>query len=164
MGPLPLKKDVFDDSPEIVPIGAKRMLQVRLQILPLAVLDLIQCLRHIRIKRRKQYWLYLDSKLLQIFIIQAVILLAQRTDTNQFHLSLNQVENHRELVKPKLAKHSTPFRDTVVVGELATHIQIIVLVDIGLQKLGIGIHRPKLIHVEHLAILADSPQLDEQTV
>ena len=64
LGPLAFENDIANDFPEILPIGAERMLQIGLKIAPLIVLNLVQRLRHVNIERRQQSWFGLDSKFL----------------------------------------------------------------------------------------------------
>ena len=47
---FPLENNVSDDFPKILPVGAERMLQIGLEITTLAVLNLVQGLRHIDIE------------------------------------------------------------------------------------------------------------------
>ena len=160
-GTFPLENNIADNLPEIPPVSAQRMLQIRLQITTLTVLDLFQGLGHVDIEGGQQSRLGLDSQLLQIFRIKVEILLAQRTHTHQLHLALKDIDKHGQLVEPGLAQKTSPLRDAIVITELATHIQIIVFVDVGLQILGIGIHRPELVDVELLTVLAHTLLLEQ---
>ena len=153
-GAFSLENNIADNLPKIPPVGAQGMLQIGLQITTLAVLDLLQGLWHVDIEWRQQSRLGLDSQLLQIFGIKVEILLAQRTNADQLHLPLQDIDKHRQLIKPGLAQETAPLRHAVVVAELTTHVQVVVLVDIGLQILGIGVHRPELVDVKLLAVLA----------
>lgn len=140
------------------------MLQIGLQIAPLTLLDLVQGFRHVDIKRGQQAWLGLDTKFLHLRTIQTEILATQRPNPNELHLALDKVEKHRQLVEPCLAQETTPTRHTVVVAELAALVQVIVLIDIGLQVLGIGVHGAELEHVENLAVLAYPTQPHQRAI
>ena len=155
---FPLENNIADNLPKIFPVGAEGMLQIGLQITTLAVLNLLQCFGHVDIEGGQQSRLGLDSQLLQIFRIKVEILLAQGTHPHQLHLPLKDIDKHGQLVEPGLAQEPAPLRHTVVVAELAAHIQVIVFVYVGLQILRIGIHRAELVHVEDLAVLAHTPQ------
>ena len=152
-GPFPLKNNISDDFPEILPVGTEGMLQIGLKVTPLTVLNLVQSLRHIDIKRRQQPRFGFNPKFLQISCIKIKILLTQGSHPDQFHLPLQNVNKHRQLIQPGLAEEPAPLRHAVVVAELAAHIQIVVLVDVGLQVLGIGIHGAELEDIELLAVL-----------
>ena len=140
------------------------MLQICLQILPFTLLDFLKGLRHVDIERRQQSRFGLDAKLLQFRFIQIEILLTQWTHTHQFHLPLHHVDKHRQLVKPGPAQETSPLGDTVVIVELATHIKVVVLVDVCLKILRIGVHRPELKHVELLPTLPDAAQPNQWAI
>ena len=127
------------------------MLQISLKITHLALLNLIKGFRHIDIKRWKKSWLCLYPKLLQFFTIQIEILLAKRPHSHYLHLSFHQIDDHRQFIEPSLSQEPSPFGHSIVVIEFATHIQVVVLIDIGLQIFRIGIHRPELEHIKHPA-------------
>ncbi len=156
--------DVSKNLPKILPVSTERMLQISLAVLALTLLDLIEGLWHIDIERRQHAWPGLDAELLDLRTIQIKILLAQRTHTHQLHLSLEDVNEHGQLVEPQLTEYGAPAGDPVIVLELASIVKGIVLVNISLQVLGIGIHRPELVHPEELASLADTVQLDDRSV
>lgn len=147
------ENNVTDNFPKIFPIGAERMLQISLQITAFALLDFLQGLRHIDIERWQETRLCFYPKFLYFFFIQIEILLAQRTYTYQFHLAFQDVEEHGELIEPSLAQELSPLGDAIVVIELATHIQVVVLIDIGLQVFRIGVHGAELEHIELLPVL-----------
>ena len=147
------ENNVSDNFPKILPVGAERMRQICLQITTLALLDFLQGLRHVDIERRQEAWLRFYPKFLYLFFVQIEILLTQRAHTYQFHLTLQDVDEHGQLVEPGLTQELSPLGDAIVVIELATHIQVVVLIDIGLQVLRIGIHGAELEHIELLPVL-----------
>lgn len=140
------------------------MLQIGLQITTLTLLDLVQSLRHVDIKRWQQARLGLDTKFLHLRTIQTEILTAQRSYPHELHLAFQDIEQHGQLVEPGLAQETAPARHTVVVAELAALVQVVVLVHIGLQVLGIGVHGAELVYVENLAVLAHPTQLHQGTI
>ena len=83
-------------------------------------------------------------------------MLAQRAHAHQLHLTLKDVDQHRQLVDPQLPEHGAPSGDAVVVVELSTRLQLVVLIDVGLQVFGVGIHRSELIHPDPIAVLTDA--------
>ena len=163
-GALSLEDNISNDYPEILPVGTEGMLQIGLEITTLAVLDLVQSLGHVHIKRRQKARLGLNPQFLQLFGIEIEILLAQGPDAHNLHLSLQHIDEHRQLIEPGLAQESPPLRDAVIVAEFAAHIQVVVLVDVGLQVFGIGIHRAELEHIEFLPVLAHTAQLHQGTI
>ena len=135
MRTLPLKYNISNNTPEIFPVGTERMLQIGFKITPLAVLNLIKGFRHIQIIWREQPRFSFCSKLLQISFIQTKILLAQWSNSHKFHLSLENVSNHGKFINPHFAEQTSPLRNAIVIGKLAANIQVVVLVNIGLEEL-----------------------------
>lgn len=140
------------------------MFQIGLQITTLTLLDLVQRFRHIDIKRGQQTGLGLDAKFLHLRTIQIEILAAQRSNPNELHLPFQHIEQHGQLIEPSLTQETAPARHTVVVTELAALVQVVVLVHIGLQVLGIGVHGAELEHIEELAALAHPTQPHQRTI
>ena len=163
-GPLAFEKDIAHDAPKILPIGAEGMLLIGLQITAFAFLDLVKAIRHVDIERGQKTRFGLGPKLLHFFGIEIEILLAQGAHAHQFHLPLKDIDEHGQLVQPSLAQEPAPLRHAIIVTELATDVEVVVLVDISLEILRIGIHRPELEHVELLSVLADAAQLDKHPV
>ena len=64
--------DIGNGAPEISPIGAERMLQIRLNIAAFGCLNLVQVLGRLLliIERGQQAGLHLDAKLLHLLCIQ----------------------------------------------------------------------------------------------
>ena len=63
-GPFTSEQDIGDDLPKILPVSTERVFQISLQITTLALLDFLQGLGHIDIKRRQKAWLCFNSKFL----------------------------------------------------------------------------------------------------
>ena len=103
MRPFSFENDIPNDTPEILPIGAEWMFQIGFKIAPFAVLNLIKGFRQIQIIGREKTWFGFYSKFLQIRVIQIKILLAQRANTYQLHLSLENINNHGKLIYPQPA-------------------------------------------------------------
>lgn len=162
--PFPLKQNILKNSDKIPPIGTEGVLQIGLKILSFALLDFFECFWHVNIERGQQSWFCFYPKLLYFFGIQIKILLAQRSNTHQFHLAFQQIDEHGQLVEPSLAKETAPFGNAIIVIEFAAHIQIVVLVNVSLQILRIGVHSPELEHIERFPVLANPPQLYQSTI
>ena len=78
--------------------------------------------------------------------------------------TFKNIYEHRQLIKPSLTQKAAPLCDTIIVVELATHVKIVILVDIGLQVLRISIHRTELEYIELLAVFPYPSQPDEHPV
>lgn len=86
----------------------------------------------------------------------------QRAHAHELELPLEEIDEHREFVEPACAQQSAPLVDPVVVLELAAVLKPDVLVHVGLQILGVGVHRAELVHADEIAVLADPGKLDER--
>ena len=100
IGTLSLDEDFLHNDPKILPIRSKGMLLILFAITPFALLNLVDGLGHVGIERRQHPRLALDAQLLDLGAIKAEILLAQRTDTHEFHLTLENIDEHRKLINP----------------------------------------------------------------
>lgn len=81
-------------------------------------------------------------------------MVAQGTDAHQLHLTLEEIDEHRQLVQPALTHESAEGADADVVGNLAAFAQTLLVEHIALQIFRIGVHRPHLIDLDLLAPLA----------
>ena len=100
-------------------------------------------------------------KLLHLRRIEAEILPAQGTHAHQFHLSLEDIDKHRELVQPAAPEAPAPEVHAVVVRELTAFLKSFMLQHVGLQILRIRIHGPELIYADHAAVVSHAVELHQ---
>ena len=129
MGSVVLEQDVADGAPEVAPVGREGVGVVGLDVAALGGLDIVQGDGGllVEIKGRQEAGLDTDVQLLHFGCIEAEIMAAQGAHADQFHLPLEDVDQHRELVQPGLSHEFTPEIDAVVVCELAAVLQAFVL-------------------------------------
>lgn len=84
------------------------------------------------IERRQKAGLYTDVQLLHLRSVEAEIVPAQRPDSDQFHLPLEYVDEHRQFVQPGFAKEFTPAVHPIVMRELSAILQAFMLKHIRL--------------------------------
>ena len=132
-----LEQNIAYRAPKVAPVGGEGTLVVRFDISLFRSLDILQgfgCL-FIVIEWREQAWLYAHMQLLHLRRIEAEILPTQRSHSYKFHLSLEDVDAHGQFVNPGTPEPSAPKIHPVVVRELPTLLQSLVLQDIRLQIL-----------------------------
>ena len=145
--------NVPHDFPKILPVRPEGMLLVRLAIAAFAFLYFVKCLRQVRVVRREHARFVFDAYLLDLRPIKVEILLTQRPDTHQFHLSFEDVDKHGQLINPILSQPTTPSGNPVIIVKLTPSSQFVVIVDVCLQILGVSIHRPELIDQKMFPVL-----------
>ncbi len=158
-----LEQNVSYRAPEIPPVGGEGVLVVGFDISLFRGLDVFDGLGglFVVIERGQEARFHADVQLLHLRGIQAEILPAERTHAHEFHLSFEDVDEHREFIDPTTAEFVTPVIDTIVTRELAALLQAFVLQDVGLEVFRIGVHRAELVHADHLPFIPDSVQFDE---
>ena len=160
-----LEQDVTHRAPEVAPVGRKRMGLVGFDITALGGLYVFECDGGmlVVVEGGQEAGLDADVQLLHLGRVEAEIMTAQRADSHQFHLSLENVDRHRKLVQPGAAQQFAPEVDAIVVGELAAVLKTFVLQHVGLEVFGVGVHRAELIDADHLAVVAHATELDQGT-
>ena len=91
-------------------------------------------------------------------------MLRQGAGADDLDVPAQPVDQLRQLVQPELAEEPSPGGDAEIVLELAALVQIVVLVHIILDELGVGMHGAQLVEGKGLALVADPFQLDQRTV
>ena len=145
-----LEQYIPHGPPEIPPVRGEGVLVIGFDIPFLGGLDVFQGLRgsFVIVERGQKPRLDADVQLLHLGCVQAEILPAQRTDTHQFHLPLENIDAHREFVQPGFPQHPPPYVHPVVIRELAALLQALMLQHVRLKVFGIGIHGPELVHAD----------------
>jgi len=111
---------------------------------------------------RKEARLYLDAQFLHFGSVESEVLQAQRPDAHELEVSLEEVDQHRELVEPAFAQDTAPVADAVVILELAAFLEASVLVHVALEIFAVGVHRPELVNAYQLSVPAHAAQLDDE--
>lgn len=163
---LVLEKYVAYGAPEIAPVSGEGVLVVGVDISFLRGLDIVQGDGgvFVVIKGRQQTGLYACVQVLHLGSVQAEVLPAQRSYSDQLHLSLEDIYEHRKLVQPGAAQELAPAVHAVVARELATVLETFVLEHIGLKVLRVRVHSAELVNSDHIAVIADSIELYERAV
>lgn len=161
-----LEKDVAYRAPEVAPVGGEGMLVVGVDISFLRSLDVVQgdWGVFVVVKWRQEAWLHAGVQGLHLGRVEAEIVTAEGAHSDQLHLSLEYIDEHRELVKPGPAQQFAPAVHAVVARELASFLEAFVLEQIRLQVLGVRVHRAELVNTDHIAVVADTVELHERAV
>lgn len=72
------------------------------------------------VERRQQSRLYADMDILHLRSVKTEIVPAQGANSDKFHLPLEDVDEHRQLVNPGFTKEFAPAVNPVVVRELTS--------------------------------------------
>lgn len=167
LSPVAFAFEYYVDSylPEVVEIGFEyAMALAAVQIPHLGTLYIVETTWHIGIVWREKTGLELNAELLQLSAVEIKILTTQWAHSYQFDVATEHVEYHRYLIKRPAAKGLTQACDAKIVGKLAAASQMMVIVHPLLQKLGIGSHRTKLIHLDNTTVVSDSRQCDDTSI
>ena len=161
-----MKQYVAYRAPEVAPVGGKSVLVVGFDVSFLRRLDVLQGdgSVFVVIERRQHAGLDADVKFLHLRRIETEIMPAEGPHAHGLHLALEDVDEHRQFVKPRAAEEPPPDGHTVVVGELAAVLQAFVLQHVGLKVFGISVHRAELVNAYHVAVVPDAVELDQQAV
>ena len=160
-----LEQDVAHRPPEIPPVRGEGVLVVGFDISSLRGLDVFDGLGRglVIIERGQEPRLHTDVQFLHFRRVHAKILPAQGPYAHQFHLPLEDVDDHGQFVDPGLPEQATPEVHPIVVGELSALLQPLMLQHIGLEILRIGVHGPELIHADHLSLVPHTVQFYQHT-
>ena len=160
-----LEQDVAYRAPEVPPVGDEGMLEIGFDILFLRRLDFLQGFGRLFfvIERGQQARLYARAQFPHFRRVQAEIMTAQRPYAHEFHLSLEEIDEHGQFVDPSVAEPAAPEIHPVVVRELTALLQAFMFQHVGLQVLGIRIHGPKFVNADHFPVITHPAQLDEGT-
>ena len=137
---------------------------VGFDISSLGRLDILQGLGcfFVVVKRRQQARLHRNPQLLHLRRVHIEILAAEGTHAHELHLTLEEVDDHRQLIHPGFPEDPPPGVHPVVVGELPALLKALILQHIRLEILGIGIHRPELVHADDVALVAHARQFYQE--
>ena len=160
-----LEQDVAHRTPEIAPVRGEGMLVVGFDISFLGGLHVFQCLRRflVIVEWGQESRFHADVQFLHFRGIQAEILPTERTYADQFHLALEDIDKHGQLVDPGFPEQTSPEIHPVVIGELATLLQTLMLQHIGLEVFRIAVHRPELIDADHLPLIPNAVQFHKHS-
>ena len=123
----------IEDSPKIDYIRHEcAALFAHSEITHFGCLNLIKCLRHIGIEWRQQTRHMACTSFLQLLAIQREIVLRNRAHSHQFHIALNQIEQHWQLIHPTFAHPSSQGSHTYIVVEFTAFLQRITVIDLCL--------------------------------
>ena len=87
---------------------------------------------------------------------------AQCAHADQADVALQEIDQLRQFIDPVFSQQLAPAGQAKIAVELAIGLEMIVLVDEILQKLGIGIHGSELADIEPLSCHADPFQFDHE--
>lgn len=89
---------------------------------------------------------------------------AQRTYPDGLEVAPEHIDDHGQLINPEFAHKLTHAGYPEIVSKLTPFVELVALIDIGLQVLRIGIHGTKLIHVNGLAVFAGAGHLENRSI
>ena len=158
-----LEQDVAHRAPEIPPVRGEGVLVVGFDISFLRGLDVFDGLGRsfVVVERGQEPRLHADVQFLHLRRVHAEVLPTQGPHAYELHLSLEDVDDHGQLVNPGFPEQAAPEVHPVVVGELSTLLQPLVLQHVGLEILGVGVHSPELIHADHLSLVPHTVQFHQ---
>ena len=134
-----LEQNVAYRTPEVAPVGSEGVRVVGVDISFFRGLDIVQSNGRLLvvIEGRQESGFYADVEVLHLWGVQAEILPAQGSYSYQLHLALENVDEHGQFVKPSFAQKLSPTVYAVIVSELATVLEALMLKHIRLEVLRI---------------------------
>ena len=119
----------------------------------------------IDVERRNESRSCQNTFLLQVFGVLVEHCSGQRTNADQFDITLEPVDQHGQFVKPILAHYASPRGYTPIAVCLVGYIHTAMLVEDNILDIfGIRVHGAELVEETDLTILAYSRQFDERAV
>ena len=145
-----LEQNIAHRPPEIPPIGAEGMLVIGFDISLFRFLNFFDGLGRffVVVERGQEARLHADMQFLHLLGVHSKVLPAERPHPHKFHLSLKDIDSHRDLIDPGAAKQAAPMIHPVIMRELTAFLQAFMLEDIRLEILRIRDHRAELVHAD----------------
>lgn len=159
-----LNDDVIHRPPEIADVGAQGGLLPGIEIAHFRGLDLLQRFRKVIIKGRDESGFETDAPLLQFRGIEAEVVAAEGAHAHQFDIAAHPVPEAGQLVEPVAAQEASQGGHAEVVTEFSPCCQVVMLVDILLDELAVGVHRPELVYFQQLPVLSHTQKMDQRSV